>query len=142
MTNPLRFLIRSLGALTITAAMIAGLTYCTKQTTPVADASKTELSQAVTLQNVLKSAQLSCTDLIAGQNIPVGNVCVGQVSTAAGDGLQVTYTLNATGWSLSEVQLWAGTVLSAMPQTKNGNPIPGQFPYSEVFSGNSTTSNR
>jgi len=65
-----------------------------------------------------------CFDLVAGQNTVAGSVCV---STDAND-LVVTYTTDSH-WTIKEAQLWIGNQLSDMPQTKTGNPIPGQFPF-------------
>jgi len=62
--------------------------------------------------------------LYAGQTIEAGTVTL-QVD---GDDLTVTYD-TTDGWELVEVHLWVGTSLADMPQTRTGNPIPGQFPY-------------
>lgn len=42
--------------------------------------------------------------------------------------LYITYETTG-GWLLNEVHLFVGESLDDMPQTNNGNPIPGQFPY-------------
>ena len=62
--------------------------------------------------------------LYAGQTIDAGTVSV----TVNGDNLDVTYT-TTNGWELSETHLWVGLSITDMPQTRKGNPIPGQFPY-------------
>lgn len=65
-----------------------------------------------------------CTDLMAGKNTDVGNVCV-EVSD---DMLVVIYTTTG-GWELTETHLWVGSDLAHLPQTKKGNPKVGRFPY-------------
>ena len=69
-------------------------------------------------------SRTQCYALTAGQNIPAGTVCV----TVSGDNLTVTYS-TVDGWELTGAHLWVGTSISALPQTRTGNPIPGQFPY-------------
>lgn len=68
--------------------------------------------------------QPDCKDLIAGQNIDAGDVCLEVV----GDNLVVTYTTQ-DGWELTEAHLWVGKNIADMPQTKKGNPKVGNFPY-------------
>lgn len=68
--------------------------------------------------------QPDCQDLIAGQSINVGDVCLEVV----GDNLVVTYT-TTDGWELTEAHLWVGANIADMPQTKKGNPKIGNFPY-------------
>ena len=61
--------------------------------------------------------------LYAGQTIPVGNVYVWN------DDVELHVTYNTTGgWVLTETHLAVATALEDIPQ-KNGNPIPGKFPY-------------
>ncbi len=62
--------------------------------------------------------------LYAGQNIDAGTV----TATVTGTNLEVTYT-TMDGWELTEAHLWVGSNISDMPQSRKGNPIPGQFPY-------------
>jgi len=69
--------------------------------------------------------------LIAGQHEVVGTV---QVSTDQ-EHLYLTYLIDdATplGWWISEVHVAVSTTLDGIPQ-KNGNPIPGKFPYPRPF---------
>ena len=76
------------------------------------------------------SASVStCYELFAGQNADAGQVCVAQSGTSSVD---VAYT--TSGWLMSAVHLAIGTELSSIPVNKSGNPVPGQFPYSETFS--------
>lgn len=68
----------------------------------------------------------SCTDypLYAGKTTLVGSV------TVCNDENSLTVTYNTSfGWSISETHLAVGDELRDIPQTKTGNPIPGQFPY-------------
>ena len=69
--------------------------------------------------------------LYAGQDMLVGEVLVWD----DGENLCVKYQLNdeaiAEGWLLTETHLAVATSLDDIPQTKKGNPIPGQFPYGD-----------
>jgi hypothetical protein len=67
------------------------------------------------------------TTLWAGQNINAGTVKVWNDQTD----LYVRYN-TAAGWSITETHLAVATSLAGIPQTRNGNPIPGRFPYSNV----------
>lgn len=70
----------------------------------------------------------------AGQTIRAGEV----TSKVNGSNLEVTFT-TVDGWQLSEAHLWVGRSPNDIPQTKTGNPIPGQFPYkSGTLAGVST----
>jgi len=73
---------------------------------------------------VVGELQQQCFELVAGQNTNAGTVCV----STDGVDLVVTYT-TINNWTIKEAQLWIGNQLSDMPQTKTGNPIPGQFPF-------------
>lgn len=66
------------------------------------------------------------TDLLAGQNNDVGEV---QVWNDA-ENLYITYVIDAPGWFLTETHLHVACSEGEIPQTKKGNPIPGQFEYS------------
>jgi len=65
-------------------------------------------------------------DLIAGQQYDAGDILVWN----DGDYLHVNFT-TADDWSLKETHLHVATSVSGIPQTKKGNPIPGQFDYKE-----------
>jgi hypothetical protein len=78
----------------------------------------------VTLFNGGTGAVLSI-DLIAGQDIKVGNVTVWNDEFY----LYVEYNITDPEWCLEETHLAVATTLAGIPQTKKGNPIPGQFPY-------------
>ena len=66
-----------------------------------------------------------CVDLIAGQSILVGSVCVTEVNTdftiPGNDHLRVTYTTTG-GWEMSEVHFFIGPALPSQN-------APRQFPY-------------
>lgn len=62
--------------------------------------------------------------LYAGQTIEAGTVSVEVVGTD----LVVTYNTSG-GWELVETHLWVGNDLADMPQTRQGNPKIGNFPY-------------
>ncbi len=73
------------------------------------------------------------TELIAGQNTIVGTVTVDY------DGTNVTVTYETiNGWELDLTHLWLG-VCEDRPANNPGNPLIGQFPYSESHA-NGTTS--
>lgn len=64
-------------------------------------------------------------DLIAGQNMDVGDVIVNNT----GINLQVTYQTTG-GWALSETHLAVACDKNGIPLNRNGHPIIGHFPYS------------
>ena len=64
------------------------------------------------------------TDLLAGQHIDAGDVKVWNDDA----NLYVQYVTEG-GWELVETHLHVATSLQDIPQTKKGNPIPGQFEY-------------
>lgn len=73
-----------------------------------------------------------CQDLIAGQHILVGSVCV-EVEDLDGDGdldtLSVTYDTD-NEWNLVETHLWVeNNEDPMMPANRKGNPKIGNFPY-------------
>lgn len=66
-------------------------------------------------------------DLIAGQHIDVGDVKVWNDA----DYLYLKYIVDTEGWCITETHLHVAISLEDIPQTKKGNPIPGQFDYKE-----------
>ena len=68
-----------------------------------------------------------CTDLIAGQNIDIGDVCV----TADNEFITVVYQIDLADWWFRETHLWVGDDLADMPATSNGSPKIGNFPYGD-----------
>lgn len=75
------------------------------------------------------------TDLIAGQNTVVGTVDV--TYDPATNTYTVTYTTD-NGWELDETHLWIGDCANR-PANNPGNPLIGQFPYSESHASGTTT---
>lgn len=67
-----------------------------------------------------------CHVMLAGQHIPAGQICLEVDKTQ--ENLLVSYEME-DGWQLVEAHLWAGLNLADMPQTKNGSPRIGNFPY-------------
>ena len=65
-----------------------------------------------------------CYQLVAGQTMDAGSVCVDVVD----DMLHVTYETSGD-WLLFEAQVWVGDDLDDLPQTPSGNPKIGHFPY-------------
>lgn len=65
-----------------------------------------------------------CYDMMAGQHIVAGSVCVSNDS----ENLYVRYS-TIDQWLLDEAHLFVGQSLDDMPQTKKGNPKIGKFPY-------------
>lgn len=107
-------------------------------------------SAAVPTLQVKYSDDTECHDLIAGQHIVVGNVCVTLDETQ--DNLLIRYSTVPEegsvseefdeGWELVEAQLWTGLqndVENPLPANKKGNPKIGNFPYlSEQLVGDIT----
>jgi hypothetical protein len=80
--------------------------------------------------SIMKSTPVSMDmtyDLIAGQNLDVGDVVVWNDA----DNLYVKYEIQLQGWCLTETHLALGFLPGDIPQTKKGSPIPGQFEHSE-----------
>jgi hypothetical protein len=68
------------------------------------------------------------TTLFAGQTIDAGDV----IAQIVGDQLCVTYDAHGD-WVIEEVHLAIGSSLADIPQTKKGNPRPGQFPLKATY---------
>lgn len=74
------------------------------------------------------SATPTCSFLIAGGGNVKSEICVGWVTVCNdGNNLYVTYTTR-WGWMLAETHVAVATSLAGIPQ-RNGNPVPGRFPY-------------
>ena len=71
---------------------------------------------------VAGSPAIAAGDLIAGRSMKAGTVEVGNDT----ENLYVTYRLEG-GWVMTESHLEVALSLDGIPQTKTGNPIPGQF---------------
>ncbi|MFO7675086.1 MAG: hypothetical protein R6X12_02040 [bacterium] len=71
--------------------------------------------------------------LYAGQHINAGNV------TVWNDATNLYVQFNSSGdWVITETHVAVATSLAGIPQ-KNGNPVPGLFPYKEVHDPAVTT---
>ena len=75
-----------------------------------------------------------CVDLLAGQHLPVGEVCVQPYV----DDLEVTYTTTG-GWAMTETHLAVSTDAPGTGewidegwQNRRGIPVPGRFPHSDA----------
>ena len=75
----------------------------------------------------------STINLIAGQHTDSGDVEI----TNDGENLIITITTQ-DGWSLSESHVSVQASVDDIPHTKKGNPIPGQFEYSQSYDPNVT----
>ena len=67
------------------------------------------------------------TTLLAGQHIETGTVEVNNDE----ENLYVTFH-TFDGWTLGETHVAVGATSEELPQTPSGNPIPGQFTYSDT----------
>jgi hypothetical protein len=67
-------------------------------------------------------------DLYADQDVDIGEVIIDLDL----DYLYATYHVD-DGWCMTKSALAAGDELADIPQTKKGNPIPGQFPYGAMY---------
>lgn len=73
------------------------------------------------------------TDLIAGGGNPNSAIDVGEViAWNDEDFLYVTYN-TTDDWYITETHLHVADSLEGIPQTKKGNPIPGQFDYGDEY---------
>lgn len=66
-------------------------------------------------------------DLLAGKNINIGSVNVWEGT----DNLYVQYLVTEDGWEITETHLHIANDVNGIPKTAKGNPIPGQFAYSQ-----------
>jgi hypothetical protein len=64
-------------------------------------------------------------ELIAGQNQDIGDVVIQRVDNS----LYITYALTDASCIITETHVAVADSLDGIPQTKKGNPIPGQFPF-------------
>ena len=74
--------------------------------------------------------ELICEDqvepLCAGQTMDLGTVTVSNDDV----NLYITFEIQDPDWYLTETHVAVAETLDGIPQTRKGNPIPGQFPYS------------
>ena len=72
----------------------------------------------------------SVTDLIADGGSEATAIVVGNVSVWNGaENLYVKYEITEPDWCLTKTHLHVADSLANIPQTKKGNPKPGQFEY-------------
>ena len=67
---------------------------------------------------------VQCKILFADHTIDAGRVC----AEVVGDNLEITFSTSGA-WKLEEAHLWIGGNLGDIPQTRQGNPKIGNFPY-------------
>lgn len=75
-------------------------------------------------------------DLIAGRTQRVGSVIVGNTDTE----ITVKFLLDEKGASLGALHLWLGRDVNAYPQTGQGIPVPGRFPFAHQADGETSYS--
>jgi hypothetical protein len=73
----------------------------------------------------------SCYNMMAGQHLLAGTVCVELVNGGSGDSAKITYDTSGTAYCLSEVQAYIGDTI---PVNSKGNPSIGHFPAKAVMS--------
>jgi len=78
----------------------------------------------ITIQADQPCGNVAEIPLLAGQTIDVGFMTVSNNQNS----LIIVYHAE-NGWTITETHLAVATSLAGIPQTKKGNPIPGQFPY-------------
>lgn len=83
--------------------------------------------QAVTVTVTAPGPVTECVDLIAGQSMDVGEVCV----SADGTDMTVEYTTD-DGWQLAETHLHVAADEAGTPQNGKGNPKIGHFEHSDA----------
>lgn len=102
---------------------------------------KKKLIVGIVLMLVITALPLSVNadpltiDLLAGQDTDVGDITVWN----DGDNLYVEFDTTDSGELMLETHLAVATSLSDIPQTKKGNPIPGQFEYNTNHPGGTLT---
>ncbi len=117
----------------ISVLFVAGIIYNGCQEQPVTVPNTTG---SLALINIDNSGE-GCTTIYAGQNTPVGTLCL--EDNFNDNTLTVTYTITTPGWEITQIHFIVAGKTSDIPQTKKGNLIPGQFPYNESFAPGVTT---
>ncbi len=85
------------------------------------------LALSIILLTIIPLASADTTvALLAGQTLDVGMVN----TTCDGTNLSIKYTTE-DGWTLNETHLAIAGDFTEIPATKKGNPVPGQFEYTE-----------
>ncbi len=112
---------------TITAAADAsGTLTCTVDWQINGAAGAPAFQQTVTVTVADAGGSAECVDLIAGQSMDVGEVCVSD----DGDTMTVEYTTD-DGWQLVETHLHVAGEEADIPQNRKGNPKIGHFEHSD-----------
>lgn len=74
------------------------------------------------------------TPLIAGGGNATSGIDVGDILVWNDDNnIYIKYEITNAEWCLRETHLDVKQLLSALPQTKKGSPIPGQFTYKDML---------
>lgn len=113
--------------LLIPALLIAGIIYngCQEQAV-----NPSNNSNKLDLINIDNSGE-GCTPIYAGQNLVVGTICLEDDFNT--NTLTVKYNITEPGWEITQIHFVVKDDQDDIPQTRKGNMIPGQFPYSESF---------
>ncbi len=119
--------------LLIPVLLIFGIIYNGCQEQPV---NVPNNSGSLALINIDNSGQ-GCTPIYAGQNIEVGSICLEDDFNT--NTLTITYLISVPGWEITDIHFVVAEHTSDIPQTKKGNLIPGQFPYTQSFASGVTT---
>lgn len=104
---------------------------CEKESPMSADLSAPKLADDVMAKVSANGTEYSTVELIAAKSVDVGDVSFDDIDTdndGTDDALQVTIE-SADGWKLVSTNLWVGSSLSDMPDTRKGDPKPRRFPY-------------
>jgi hypothetical protein len=100
-----------------------------------------EVNSNMRVDLVSANSGINCIDLIAGQNIVAGSVCIYDVDTdndGCPDALEIIITTTG-GWEIMEAHLAIANTVAGIPTNNGGNPVPGQFPYHSGSLGGVTT---
>lgn len=87
----------------------------------------TLLVTTLSVINADGTSTIQTFDLLAGKNINIGSVNVWEDT----DNLYVQYLITENDWEITETHLHIAANLGDIPKTAKGNPIPGQFAYSQ-----------
>jgi hypothetical protein len=100
-------------------------------TSPETESTEASLEKiTVTPINPNSPGQLICTELVAGRNIVVGEVCMeynGQIKK-----LTVTYNITEPNWSITKTHLAIAKHPLLFPRKVTGRPKLNQFPFKGV----------
>lgn len=105
--------------LALAATLVVFLISCAN---PVADMSSSAALGEAAARATVTPTQTSSYTLSAGQTINAGTVSF----TKDASNLYITYATNGN-YLIQTTHVWVGADPSAVPQNKNGIPVPGQF---------------